>query len=37
MNDEAIFEYKWFDSYFQNNNRESYFIKKIQILEKCYR
>ena len=28
MNNEAIFEYKWFDSYFQDNNREAYFIKE---------
>lgn len=28
MNDEAIFEYKWFDNYFQDNNREAYFIKE---------
>lgn len=27
MNDEAIFEYKWFDNYFQDDNREAYFIK----------
>ena len=28
MNEEAIFEYKWFDNYFQDNNREAYFIKE---------
>ena len=28
MNNEAIFEYKWFDSYFQDNNREAYIIKE---------
>ena len=28
MNSEAIFEYKWFDSYFQDNNREAYFVKE---------
>ena len=28
MNNEAIFEYKWFDSYFEDNNREAYFIKE---------
>lgn len=28
MNEEAIFEYKWFDSYFQDNNREAYIIKE---------
>lgn len=28
MNDEAIFEYKWFDNYFQDDNREDYFIKE---------
>ena len=28
MNDEAIFEYKWFDNYFQDNNREAYLIKE---------
>ena len=30
MNNEAIFEYKWFDSYFQDNNREAYIIKEQQ-------
>lgn len=28
MNNEALFEYKWFDSYFEENNREAYFIKE---------
>lgn len=28
MNNEAIFEYKYFDSYFQDNNREAYIIKE---------
>lgn len=28
MNNEAIFEYKWFDDYFQDDNREAYFIKE---------
>ena len=28
MNEEAIFEYKWFDSYFQDNDREAYIIKE---------
>ena len=28
MNDEAIFEYKWFDSYFKDKNRDAYFIKE---------
>lgn len=28
MNEEAIFEYKWFDNYFQDNNREAYFVKE---------
>ena len=28
MNNEALFEYKWFDSYFKDNNREAYFIKE---------
>ena len=28
MNNKAIFEYKWFDSYFQDNNREAYIIKE---------
>lgn len=28
MNDKAIFEYKWFDNYFQDDNREAYFIKE---------
>ena len=32
MNDEAIFEYKRFDSYFQDNNREAYFIKPREVL-----
>lgn len=30
MNDEAIFKYKWFDNYFQDNNREAYFIKEAK-------
>lgn len=28
MNDNALFEYKWFDKYFEENNREAYFIKE---------
>lgn len=28
MNYEAIFEYKWFDNYFEDENREAYFIKE---------
>lgn len=28
MNSEAIFEYKWFDNYFQDNDRDAYFIKE---------
>ena len=28
MNSEAIFEYKWFDNYFEDENREAYFIKE---------
>ncbi len=28
MNSEAIFEYKWFDNYFEDKNREAYFIKE---------
>lgn len=28
MNNEAIFEYKYFDSYFKDNNREAYIIKE---------
>ena len=28
MNDEAVFEYKWFDSYFQKGNRHAYFVKE---------
>lgn len=28
MNDDAIFEYKHFDSYFKDNNRYAYFIKE---------
>lgn len=28
MNDEAVFEYKWFDSYFQKSNRHAYFVKE---------
>ena len=30
MNNDAIFEYKWFDNYFQDDNREAYFIKEKQ-------
>ena len=29
MNNEAIFEYKYFDSYFQDNDREAYIIKEL--------
>lgn len=28
MNDEAIFEYKYFDNYFTDNDREAFFIRK---------
>ena len=28
MNDNALFEYKWFDKYFEENNREAYFVKE---------
>ena len=28
MNSEAVFEYKYFDSYFTDNNRYAYFIKE---------
>lgn len=28
MNDEAVFEYKWFDKYFEDENRKAYFIKE---------
>jgi len=28
MNSEAIFEYIWFDNYFEDENREAYFIKE---------
>ena len=28
MNSEAIFEYKWFENYFSDENREAYFIKE---------
>ena len=28
MNDEAIFEYKYFDSYFTENDREAFFVKE---------
>ena len=27
MNENAIFEYKWFEHYFTDQNREAYFIK----------
>lgn len=27
INDDGIFPYKWFDSYFNDNNRDAYFIK----------
>ena len=27
MNSECIFEYKWFDNYFTDTNRDAYFIK----------
>lgn len=30
MNDEAIFEYKYFDSYFIDENRDAYFIREIE-------
>ena len=28
MNEKAIFEYKWFEAYFTENDREAYFIKE---------
>ncbi len=28
MNDEAIFEYKWFETYFKDITREAYFVKE---------
>ena len=28
MNDEAIFEYKWFETYFKDTTREAYFVKE---------
>ena len=28
MNDDAIFEYKYFDSYFMDNNRDAFFIRE---------
>lgn len=28
MNDEALFEYKWFDKYFEEEDREAYLIKE---------
>ena len=28
MNDEAIFEYKYFDSYFTENDREAFFVRE---------
>jgi len=28
LNDEALFEYKWFDKYFEDEDREAYFIKE---------
>ena len=27
MDDNAVFEYKWFDSYFTDKDRDAYFIK----------
>ena len=27
INEDCIFEYKWFDKYFTDNNRDAYFIK----------
>ena len=36
MNNEAIFEYKWFDSYFQDNNRDDFIKRGRKILnERC--
>jgi len=29
MNSDALFEYKWFDNYFTDNDRCAYFIKEI--------
>ena len=28
MNDDAIFEYKYFDNYFTDNNRDAFFIRE---------
>ena len=28
MNDEAIFEYKYFDSYFTENDRDAFFVRE---------
>ena len=33
MNSEDIFEYKWFDNYFKDENREAYFIKEQETYE----
>ena len=33
MNSEAVFEYKYFDSYFTDNNRYAYFIKKRELID----
>ena len=29
MNNEAIFEYKYFDNYFTDNDSDAFFIKKL--------
>ena len=34
MNEDAIFEYKYFDNYFTDNNRDAFFIRE-QELNKC--
>ena len=31
MNDEGIFEYKYFDNYFTDDNRTAYFIKNVTL------
>ena len=27
INEDCVFEYKWFDKYFTDNNRNAYFVK----------
>ena len=30
MNEEALFEYKWFDKYFTDDDREAFFIREVE-------